>query len=300
MTYTSYYIYKKEVSLDGGVTWNDTDPLVTTPSGDPVATFDSITDCEGIPSVDMNGKLFVNLNDSGTVVSSYNCYTGSTTASTAHTNYIISHSDEYYTEPANTGAWTGGLSKYNYIGSCVNGFGTYAFRSFPPTTVKSVYVYFDGGRNYNLSIGMFYQTPIEKILLVDSNSLFTTYTLDSSYPITDGVFEGGSGNISNVISRLTNVGCNCFKESNFGGIATFDQYVRLYERAFYLASFETLVFNNGFEFDSTVDSSDIPLVFQRISGVYTVELNGSIQNYPNNIVSTLEGIGLTVIDNTHS
>lgn len=299
MSYDKYILYKRQISLDGGSTWNDVDPLETTPSGDPVATYDTITECEAIPTVNMDGKLFVNLNESGTVVSSYNCYTGSTTASTVHPNFIIPQYNSYYTEPALTGALTGGLSKYNYIGSCVNGFESYAFRSVPPSTVKSVYVYFDGGRNYNLSIGMFYQTPIEKIVLPDSNTLFSTYTLDSSYPLTDGVFEGGSGDISNVISRLTNVGCNCFKDGDFGSTATFDQNVTLYKRAFYFATFSTLVFNNGFVLDSSIGGADISDVFHKDSGTYTVILNGCIQNYPNNVVDLLEDVGLTVIDNTY-
>lgn len=47
MIYNKYFVYKKQVSNDGGQTWADTDPLETTPSGDPIASYSSLSECEG-------------------------------------------------------------------------------------------------------------------------------------------------------------------------------------------------------------------------------------------------------------
>lgn len=48
MSYTKFYLYKKQVSNDGGSTWVDVEPLVTAPSGDPIAVYDTYEECEGI------------------------------------------------------------------------------------------------------------------------------------------------------------------------------------------------------------------------------------------------------------
>ena len=47
MAYTRYYIYKKQISLDGGVTWNDLYPSEIVPSGTPIGTYDTLLECEG-------------------------------------------------------------------------------------------------------------------------------------------------------------------------------------------------------------------------------------------------------------
>ena len=47
MAYTRYYIYKKQISLDGGVTWNDLYPSEIVPSGTPIGTYDTLLECNG-------------------------------------------------------------------------------------------------------------------------------------------------------------------------------------------------------------------------------------------------------------
>lgn len=46
MSYKKYYIYKQQYSEDGGRTWKDTDPLVTTPSGDSIGTYETLEECQ--------------------------------------------------------------------------------------------------------------------------------------------------------------------------------------------------------------------------------------------------------------
>lgn len=46
MEYSKYFLYKKQVSYDAGETWEDTDPLETTTSGDPIATYETLAECE--------------------------------------------------------------------------------------------------------------------------------------------------------------------------------------------------------------------------------------------------------------
>lgn len=54
MSYKKYFVYKKQVSGDGGITWQDTVPLETTPSGESIASYSTMNECEG------NGfKLYV-------------------------------------------------------------------------------------------------------------------------------------------------------------------------------------------------------------------------------------------------
>ena len=47
MAYTRYYIYKKQISLDGGTTWNDLYPSEIVPSGTPIGTYDTLLECNG-------------------------------------------------------------------------------------------------------------------------------------------------------------------------------------------------------------------------------------------------------------
>ena len=44
MSYNKYYIYKEQISLDNGVTWQDTGQA--TPSGNPIGTYETLTECE--------------------------------------------------------------------------------------------------------------------------------------------------------------------------------------------------------------------------------------------------------------
>lgn len=46
MSYKKYYLYKKQVSTDGGQTWEDVQPIETIPSGDPISDYDSEESCE--------------------------------------------------------------------------------------------------------------------------------------------------------------------------------------------------------------------------------------------------------------
>lgn len=46
MIYQKYYLWKEQVSLDGGETWEDTGN--ETPSGDPIASYSTLEECEGI------------------------------------------------------------------------------------------------------------------------------------------------------------------------------------------------------------------------------------------------------------
>lgn len=46
MSYRKYYLYKEQVSLDDGETWEDTGN--ETPSGDPIASYSTLEECEGI------------------------------------------------------------------------------------------------------------------------------------------------------------------------------------------------------------------------------------------------------------
>ena len=48
MSYKKYYVYKQQYSEDGGRTWNDTNPLVTSPSGDPIGEYETLVQCQGL------------------------------------------------------------------------------------------------------------------------------------------------------------------------------------------------------------------------------------------------------------
>lgn len=43
--YNKYYVYKEQVSYDGGETWSDTGS--ETPSGDPIGSYSTLVECEG-------------------------------------------------------------------------------------------------------------------------------------------------------------------------------------------------------------------------------------------------------------
>lgn len=45
--YGKYHLYKKQLSWNSGVTWYDSDPLVTVISGTPVATYETYEQCTG-------------------------------------------------------------------------------------------------------------------------------------------------------------------------------------------------------------------------------------------------------------
>ena len=51
MAYKKYFLYKKQYSVDGGVTWLDVEPTVKVPSGQSIGTYDTYADCEeGLPT----------------------------------------------------------------------------------------------------------------------------------------------------------------------------------------------------------------------------------------------------------
>jgi hypothetical protein len=91
MAYSKFFLYKKQLSFDGGETWEDTDPLETTINGDPIATYDTLEECENsiladryltiIPRSDgaikkiMNNDTFYYSTNSGTTWTSANTST---------------------------------------------------------------------------------------------------------------------------------------------------------------------------------------------------------------------------------
>ena len=46
MSYTKYYLYKKQYSTDSGQTWHDAVPEETVPSGDPIGHYETLEECE--------------------------------------------------------------------------------------------------------------------------------------------------------------------------------------------------------------------------------------------------------------
>ena len=46
MAYNKYKLFKKQVSYDSGVTWTDVTPLETIASGDPIASYATLEECE--------------------------------------------------------------------------------------------------------------------------------------------------------------------------------------------------------------------------------------------------------------
>ena len=52
MSYSKYYIYKRQYSDDNGATWHDVYPAETEPGGEPIGTYDTLVECEGeIPPI---------------------------------------------------------------------------------------------------------------------------------------------------------------------------------------------------------------------------------------------------------
>jgi len=47
MSYSKYYLYKKQYSNDSGVTWYDVTPLEQVPSGNPIGTYETLEECQG-------------------------------------------------------------------------------------------------------------------------------------------------------------------------------------------------------------------------------------------------------------
>jgi len=51
MAYKKYFLYKKQYSVDGGITWLDVEPIEKVPSGQSIGTYDTYADCEeGLPT----------------------------------------------------------------------------------------------------------------------------------------------------------------------------------------------------------------------------------------------------------
>ena len=46
MSYRKYYLYKKQYSEDGGVTWSDVEPIEKVTSGESIGTYDTLVECE--------------------------------------------------------------------------------------------------------------------------------------------------------------------------------------------------------------------------------------------------------------
>ena len=46
MSYSKYFLYKHQETYDNGVTWVDVTPSETVPSGSPIATYDTLQECE--------------------------------------------------------------------------------------------------------------------------------------------------------------------------------------------------------------------------------------------------------------
>ena len=104
MAYSKYFLYKKQLSYDGGQTWVDTDPLETTTSGEPIATYDTLEECEsGTP------KFYATYSDGTSYI--IDCISTGDTLTSADTR---GHSTAY-------SAMTEAV-----IGSCVTTIGTYA------------------------------------------------------------------------------------------------------------------------------------------------------------------------------
>lgn len=104
MKFRKYFVYKKQFSLDDGETWEDTNPLETTTSGDPIATYDTLAECES-----GTVKFYAAYSDGTSYM--IDCTSTGDTLTSADTR---GHSTAY---SAMTEA---------YIGDCVNNIGAYA------------------------------------------------------------------------------------------------------------------------------------------------------------------------------
>ena len=63
MSYSKYYLWKKQVSYDSGVTWQDVTPLETAPSGDPIGTYATLEECEEIIPLSAQYLTFIASDD---------------------------------------------------------------------------------------------------------------------------------------------------------------------------------------------------------------------------------------------
>ena len=107
MSYGKFIIYKKQISYDGGETWEDTDPLETTTSGDPVAIVDTFEECE--TATTFTGKYKFTLTDTPSTIIIVDC--DSTSAITS----------------GDTSNITSSIGKVE-IGNCVTSIGNQTFR----------------------------------------------------------------------------------------------------------------------------------------------------------------------------
>ena len=113
MSYSKYYIYKRQYSDDNGATWHDVYPAETEPGGEPIGTYDTLVECEGSPGPTGGTKWVAT-------------FTGGTTASAACDSSSAITSGEVVTS---------GLASIA-IGNCVTSIGEYAF--YGCTSLSSV------------------------------------------------------------------------------------------------------------------------------------------------------------------
>lgn len=266
-----------QVSYDSGTTWETIETTTELVEA-------SSVDCGYIPPIepiDMTGKLYVAKNLDGSTKRTYYC-------SSETNNTITPESYSTFDNLAVTYAYNvDGLGDYLYIGSCVDNIDPYSFSNGGTVyTHPSVAVYFDGGRNsYSLSRGAFMGTHLREVVFGDSAT-----TVSAG----EATFSGGSGDISEIASRLTSAGENCFMDGNFGSGITFNHYISLGYRAFRWTNFTTLTFNSGF----TIGNNSVSEVFTGKYGAkYTFILNGSTGSYDTGIANSLRNAGHTVIDN---
>lgn len=66
MAYTSYFVYKKMVSYDDGVTWQEAVPYEAVASGDPIASYETLEECG-----ECAGFLYAEENESGATYVKY-------------------------------------------------------------------------------------------------------------------------------------------------------------------------------------------------------------------------------------
>lgn len=117
MEYNKYFLYKRQISYDGGQTWVDTYPLETTTSGDPIATCDTLEECESVTP-----KFCATYNDGTSYI--IDCTSTGDTLTSADTR---GHSTAY-------SAMTEAV-----IGNCVTTIGTHALGSADNRELPSPY-----------------------------------------------------------------------------------------------------------------------------------------------------------------
>lgn len=75
MSYSKYYIYKRQYSDDDGVTWHDVYPAETEPGGEPIGTYDTLAECEESPGPTGGPLTVIALEDDTWFNCSVNIYT---------------------------------------------------------------------------------------------------------------------------------------------------------------------------------------------------------------------------------